>query len=81
MSSKHKSNYESKYVVCPYYHRHEANRICCEGTGSYNTVNLVFEDTKKLKEYGITFCNSIEGCRSCLIHIALNKKYGVQYEL
>ena len=81
MSSKHEYHYESKYVVCPYYHRHESNRICCEGTGSYNTVNLVFEDAKKLKEYGIEYCNSIKGCKRCMIHRALNTKYGVLNEI
>lgn len=75
------SQYESKYAVCPYYHRHDDNRICCEGTDSKNTINLVFGDSKKLKDYGITHCNSIEGCKKCLIHRALNFKYGVLVEI
>ncbi len=71
------SQYVSKYAVCPYYHRHDDNRICCEGTNSENTINVVFGDQKKLKEYGIRYCNDIEGYKRCLICIALNKKYGV----
>lgn len=71
------SQYVSKYAVCPYYHRHDDNRICCEGTNSKNTINLVFEDRNKQKEYGIRFCNSIEGCKRCIIHKALNTKYEV----
>ena len=75
------SQYVSKYAVCPYYHRHDDNRICCEGTDSKNTINLVFGDANKLKEYGIKFCNDIEGCRRCIIHKALNTKYGVLNEI
>ena len=75
------SQYISKYAVCPYYHRHDDNRICCEGTDSKNTINLVFGDAKKLKEYGVRHCNSIEGCKKCLIHGALNTKYGVLNEI
>lgn len=71
------SQYVSKYAVCPYYQRHDDNRICCEGTDSRNTINLVFGDTNKLKEYGNVYCNEIEGCRKCIIHKALNTKYGV----
>lgn len=75
------SEYISKYAVCPYYHRHDreqdSHKICCEGTDQHNTINLVYCDSKKLKEYEKTHCNSIEGCRKCLIHMALNIKYGV----
>ena len=49
------SKYVSKYTVCPFYHRHDTNRICCEGTSDENTINLVFSDTKKLKDYAISF--------------------------
>lgn len=75
------SQYVSKYAVCPYYHRHDDNRICCEGTGKGNTINLVFGDVKKLKDYGTAYCNSIEGCKKCLIHCALNTKHGVLNEI
>ena len=71
------SQYVSKYVVCPFYRRHDDNRICCEGTNSKNTINLVFGDKYKQKEYGIKYCNSIEGYKRCLICKALNTKYEV----
>lgn len=72
------SQYVSKYAVCPYYHRHDDNRICCEGTDSKNTINLVFGDQMKLKEYGIRYCNNIENHKNCLICKALNTKYEVK---
>lgn len=75
------SEYVSKYAVCPYYHRHDDNRICCEGTDSQNTINVVFGDSKRLKAYESKNCNSIEGCRKCIIHQALNIKYGVLNEI
>ncbi len=72
--SNHK--YISKYVVCPFYRKHEPNRICCEGTSDENTINLVFTDTKKLKEYTVTKCNNIDGYKNCAICTMLENKYG-----
>ena len=69
------SQYVSKYAVCPFYHRHDDNRICCEGTDSKNTINLVFGDQCQLKAYGMRYCNDIEGYKDCLICKALNAKY------
>lgn len=69
------SRYISKYVVCPFYRRHDDNRICCEGTDDDNTINIVFNDTKKQKEYGIQHCNDMEGCKDCMIYQMLDLKY------
>jgi hypothetical protein len=67
--------YESKYAVCPYYHRHESNRICCEGVDNTNTINLVFVAAKDLKAYGERYCNSISRCSRCMIYQMLERKY------
>ena len=75
------TSFESKYPVCPYYHRHDDNRIRCEGVSRNTTICLVFEDAKEQKAYGIMYCNSIEGCKKCMIHCALNTKYGVLNEI
>ena len=69
------SRYISKYVVCPFYRRHDDNRICCEGTTDENTINLVFENTKKQKEYGERYCNDMDWCKSCMIYHMLDRKY------
>ena len=69
------SQYVSKYAVCPFYHRHDDNRICCEGTGSRNTINLVFGNQCDLKVYGERYCNNLSGYKDCLICKALNTKY------
>lgn len=75
------SEYVSKYAACPYYHRHDDNRICCEGTEPRTTINIVFENSKRQKDYEIKHCNSIEGCKKCIVHQALNIKYGVLSEI
>ena len=72
--SNHK--YISKYAVCPFYRKHEPNRICCEGISGENTINLVFTDTKKLKEYTAAKCNSIDGHKRCAVSRMLYSKYG-----
>ena len=69
------SKYISKYVVCPFYRRHDNNRICCEGINKTNTINLVFEDSKKQKEYALQHCNNIDGCKQCKIYQMLDSKY------
>lgn len=72
------SSYESKYVVCPYYHRHNTHRICCEGTDDDNSINLVFEDDKMQKAYTVMYCNSMEGHHRCRLFRMLNLKHGVR---
>ena len=69
------SEFVSKYVVCPFYRRHDNNRICCEGTNNTNTINLVFGDSKQLKKYTTTFCESMDNYRRCMICAMLDKKY------
>ncbi len=69
------ANYCSEVIVCPYYHRHDGNRIRCEGTNEDNSIHVVFGDQKKQKEYFEEFCYSIQGCRKCLIHQALDIKW------
>jgi hypothetical protein len=69
------SQFISKYVVCPFYRRHDNNRICCEGTSRDNTINLVFSDQKKLKQYTVAKCESMSGCKSCRIYEMLDRKY------
>lgn len=71
-------HYESKYAVCPYYHRHENNRICCEGTNDTNTLNLVFGDTNSMKAYSKRYCNDLERYKRCMIYQALDRKYKEQ---
>lgn len=67
-------HYESRYVVCPFYRRNESNRICCEGVGKDNTINLVFGSQPRMHDYIMHFCNSIENYNKCLICQMLESK-------
>ena len=72
------SKYESKYAVCPYYKKHDDNRIRCEGIDKDSSIHVVFGNKVKLKEFSVSYCNSFAGHRKCLVRQALNKKYGVK---
>lgn len=67
--------YGAKFVKCPFYRNHDANRIVCEGLCKRNTVNLVFESSSDKSNYMKEVCDDILGCRDCLIHIMLDMKY------
>ena len=67
--------YEAKFVKCPFYRNHKSNRIICEGICEGNTINLAFEDDRDRKYYMNIKCNSIDGCRSCIIYQSLDKLY------
>lgn len=69
------SMYVSKYAVCPYYHRHDDNRICCEGTEDSNTINLVFGAKSELKAYSTRHCNDLKAHKQCMIYQMLEQKY------
>lgn len=69
------AEFDSKYVVCPFYHKSDSNRICCEGVDDNNTVNLIFSDSRKQKEYKQTFCYDITNYKKCLICTMLYTKY------
>ena len=69
------AKYEDKFVQCPYYRRHEGNRIACEGFCKGNTINFVFELPQDKKKHMHEYCYSLLGCRDCIIHMALNIKY------
>ena len=67
--------YEAKFVKCPFYRNHDANRIVCEGLCKGNTINLVYESQAEKKAYMKEVCNSILGCRDCPVYIMLDQKY------
>lgn len=67
--------YEAKFVKCPYYRNHDANRIVCEGLAQGNTINLVFESQTEKKAYMKDVCYDILGCRDCPVHMMLDQKY------
>ena len=67
--------YEAKFVKCPFYRNHDANRIVCEGLCDGNTINLVYESQVEKKKYMSNVCSSILDSRDCPIYILLEQKY------
>lgn len=74
---------DDRYVVCPYYlgifseEQRKKGQIRCEGVSKGNSISLVFGSETDRKVYKRSYCYSITGCRKCLIHKTLNRKYGV----
>lgn len=69
------SRYISKYVVCPFYHRNDTNRIVCEGVDKTNTLNLVFETKENTLEYERHYCDDMDRHKECLLYQMLTKKW------
>lgn len=69
------TKYEDKFVQCPFYRRHEANKIVCEGLCKGNTINLVYESQEDKKAYMKNICYSILESRDCPIYLMLNQRY------
>jgi hypothetical protein len=64
--------WNARFVKCPFYRFDNENRIVCEGLAEKNTINLVYESQADKKDYMRRRCNSIEGCRFCLIYRMLD---------
>ena len=69
------SSTAAKYVKCPYYRKHDAIRIVCEGIRKGNTIHLVYETKEERRRYMKESCNSILGCRDCPVHMMLDQMY------
>ena len=77
------SQYDSKWVKCPYYiensntYQIKLNQIRCEGVNDETTTSLSFGSKAQVKRYKESHCYSIEGCKRCRIHRMLDEKWGV----
>ena len=67
--------YGAKFVKCPFYRNHDANRIVCEGLCEGSTINLVFESQADKKRYMNVVCDDILASRDCPIYMMLAQKY------
>ena len=77
------SEYNSKYVKCPYYiesgntYQIKANQIRCEGIIKDTTTTVAFKCKSQEQRYRETHCYDIDGCKRCRIHQMLDAKWGV----
>lgn len=67
--------YESKYVVCPFYHNEGSLTIYCEGVKADSTLLNSFIRSKDKRDFKLDYCNSMEGHKKCPIAEYLYKKY------
>ena len=63
----------AKYVLCPFYHKEDNTKICCEGTDNDNVIHLTFVSWKKRMDYETKNC--CKDYKSCKIAQMLYKKY------
>lgn len=67
--------WDTKLVECPFFRKHDSNRIVCEGLSKVNTLHLVFGSSTDKKLYMKDRCNDMYRCRQCPIHSLLQRKY------
>lgn len=72
------AEFGSEIVVCPYYHRADKNRICCEGLYEHSTLTLVFQSQTVLNKHRMHFCCNLHAFRECYVCQVLDKKWGVE---
>jgi hypothetical protein len=68
--------FDSKYVVCPFYHSNDNNRVCCDGVSNESSIHIVFGDSSRRRRYMMCFCNDIEGYKRCKVCEMLREKWG-----
>ena len=67
--------YESKYVVCPFYHNEDSLVIYCEGITEDSTLLNTFRRLDGKNDYKKKCCCSMDGHKECPIAKFLFAKY------
>ena len=67
--------YQSKYVVCPFYHNEDNLTLYCEGIVEKSTLLFAFRELKDKKEYKERCCCSLDGYKQCPLADVLYKKH------
>lgn len=67
--------YKAKFVKCPFYCKHDNNRIVCEGLAVGSNLNMTFVLPADCAKYMSEVCYDLLGCRDCPIYIMLDQKY------
>ena len=65
-----------KNVECPYYHKDEGAKICCEGIAKTKGVHLIFGTREEALVYRRDLC--IRDWKNCPIARNLNEKWGYE---
>ena len=67
------SSYIAKYVLCPYYHKEEGVKICCEGVEDGTSIHVVFSSSRQRKDYQFEKC--CKNYSQCRVAAMLDQKW------
>lgn len=67
--------YQSKYVVCPFYHQEKAFQILCEGFCKSCSLQITFTSKESLLLHREIHCESFDGYPKCPLFPVINKQY------
>lgn len=67
--------YESKYVVCPFYHGEKSLILYCEGINEDTTLMYAFLRGADMRGYKVKYCCSMEDHKKCPLAKILYEKY------
>jgi nitrate reductase assembly molybdenum cofactor insertion protein NarJ len=67
--------YQSKEVVCPFYHKEEATKILCEGFCKSCSLQTSFAKNEQLLAHKARYCNTFKGYPQCPLYPVINKQY------
>lgn len=67
--------YQSKEVVCPFYHKEEATKILCEGFCKSCSLQMSFTKKEQLLAHKARYCNTFKGYPQCPLYPVINKQY------
>lgn len=68
-------HYESKAVVCPFYHQEQAMKIHCDGFGEDNTVQVSFTSKEAKMRHRKAHCLNIKAYRKCPLYSAIESQF------
>ena len=68
-------HYESKAVVCPFYHQEQPTKIHCDGFGEDNTVQISFTSKEAKNSHRKAHCLNIKQYTKCPLYETIAKKY------
>ena len=67
--------YQSKYVVCPFYHQEKVLQIQCEGFCNTCSLQITFDSKEELLFHREIHCESFAGYPKCPLFPIINKQY------
>lgn len=69
-----KANKKSVTIKCPFWKALSKNghMIICEGIDERSSFHIAFGGQKAMREYVSSHCESLEGCKDCMLYDTLD---------